>query len=209
MVILLLISAHLIKSSNTNPHRAFSLFLFDFENNLLIQKRSSKKITFPNLWSNSCCSHPLAIEPEEAEEESIGIKRAGTRRLEYELGYKLEVEMLYPVERILYKATSNPIFEEFESKINYIILVDYIILAKANLRTIDFKINPSEVSEIQFLPVKDIVSQINSNQLKITPWFELLIRNGRLEFFLELMQDNKFKEYSKKNINKLTITNYL
>ncbi len=39
-------------------HLAFSLFLFDENKNLLLQKRSSNKI-FPNLWTNTCCSHPV------------------------------------------------------------------------------------------------------------------------------------------------------
>jgi isopentenyl-diphosphate delta-isomerase type 1 len=40
-------------------HRAFSVFLFNSEGKLLLQKRSDKKITFPDCWTNTCCSHPL------------------------------------------------------------------------------------------------------------------------------------------------------
>ena len=40
-------------------HRAFSLLLFDSNYNLLVQRRSLKKIAFPGTWGNSCCSHPL------------------------------------------------------------------------------------------------------------------------------------------------------
>ena len=41
-------------------HRAFSCFLFDpKEGKLLLQKRAPEKITFPNMWTNTCCSHPL------------------------------------------------------------------------------------------------------------------------------------------------------
>merc|ERR1712130_477458 len=40
-------------------HRAFSLFHFDQSKRLLLQKRSEVKVTFPGLWTNSCCSHPL------------------------------------------------------------------------------------------------------------------------------------------------------
>lgn len=41
-------------------HRAFSVFLFDESNRLLIQQRAKDKITFPSVWTNTCCSHPLA-----------------------------------------------------------------------------------------------------------------------------------------------------
>jgi hypothetical protein len=40
-------------------HRAFSVFLFDDDNRLLLQQRAASKITFPRLWTNTCCSHPL------------------------------------------------------------------------------------------------------------------------------------------------------
>jgi isopentenyl-diphosphate delta-isomerase type 1 len=40
-------------------HRAFSLFIFDKYNRLLLTQRSSNKITFPNVWTNTVCSHPL------------------------------------------------------------------------------------------------------------------------------------------------------
>ena len=43
-------------------HRAFSVFLFDSKKRLLLQKRSLDKITFPNYWANTCCSHPLHVD---------------------------------------------------------------------------------------------------------------------------------------------------
>ena len=39
-------------------HRAFSVFLFNNKNELLLQQRSKEKITFPSSWTNTCCSHP-------------------------------------------------------------------------------------------------------------------------------------------------------
>ncbi len=40
-------------------HRAFSVFLFNQDNKLLLQQRALSKITFPGVWTNTCCSHPL------------------------------------------------------------------------------------------------------------------------------------------------------
>jgi isopentenyl-diphosphate delta-isomerase len=36
-------------------HRAFSAFVFNGNNELLVQKRAAEKITFPGLWANTCC----------------------------------------------------------------------------------------------------------------------------------------------------------
>ena len=58
------------------PHRAFSVFLFDQENRLLLHQRSAKKITFPKYWTNACCSHPLFNESEMEIPNNIGSYRS-------------------------------------------------------------------------------------------------------------------------------------
>lgn len=35
-------------------HRAFSVFLFNSSGKLLLQKRAAHKVTFPNVWTNTC-----------------------------------------------------------------------------------------------------------------------------------------------------------
>ena len=67
-------------------HRAFSVFLFNSDNKLLLQQRSASKITFPNYYTNSCCSHPRYNKEELDEHNNIGIKIAAQRRLNDELG---------------------------------------------------------------------------------------------------------------------------
>ena len=76
------------KENPLKPHRAFSLFLFNSQNELLLQQRSMGKITFPGMWTNTCCSHPRFL-PEELEPENLnGIKKAVVRRSDFELGIK-------------------------------------------------------------------------------------------------------------------------
>jgi isopentenyl-diphosphate delta-isomerase type 1 len=53
-------------------HRAFSVFLFNTKGEVLMQQRASEKITFPDYWTNTCCSHPLHIETEIIEENQLG-----------------------------------------------------------------------------------------------------------------------------------------
>lgn len=71
-------------------HRAFSVFLFNTENKLLLQQRSDAKITFPGYFTNSCCSHPLNVPGELEENNAMGVKRAAQRRLKAELGIPKE-----------------------------------------------------------------------------------------------------------------------
>ena len=69
-------------------HRAFSVFLFNNKNELLLQQRSDAKITFPGRFTNTCCSHPLSFAEELDEKNCIGVRRAAQRKLEHELGIK-------------------------------------------------------------------------------------------------------------------------
>jgi isopentenyl-diphosphate delta-isomerase len=101
-------------------HRAFSVFLFDSNNRLLLQQRASEKITFPDLWTNTCCSHPLGIPGEtgaELDDAVLGVKRAAQRKLNHELGIKPEQVPLEKFEfftRIHYKAPSDGKWGEHE-----------------------------------------------------------------------------------------------
>jgi isopentenyl-diphosphate Delta-isomerase len=55
-------------------HRAFSVFIFNSKGELLLQQRASEKITFPDYWTNTCCSHPLYTPDELPEEGQAGMK---------------------------------------------------------------------------------------------------------------------------------------
>lgn len=69
-------------------HRAFSVFLFNSNNELLLQQRSDAKITFPGRFTNTCCSHPLSFPRELDTTDFIGVRRAAQRKLDHELGIK-------------------------------------------------------------------------------------------------------------------------
>jgi isopentenyl-diphosphate delta-isomerase len=102
-------------------HRAFSVFLFNSKNELLLQQRATEKITFPDMWTNTCCSHPLGIPGEggvSLEESIEGVKRAAQRKLDHELGIKaaqVPLEKFRFLTRIHYKAASNEKWGEHES----------------------------------------------------------------------------------------------
>jgi isopentenyl-diphosphate delta-isomerase len=103
-------------------HRAFSVFLFNDKNELLLQQRATEKITFPDLWTNTCCSHPLNVSNETGSTLTaavLGVKHAAQRKLEHELGIKKEqvpLEKFHFLTRIHYKAPSNGQWGEHESR---------------------------------------------------------------------------------------------
>ena len=103
-------------------HRAFSVFLFDSKNRLLLQQRASEKITFPDMWTNTCCSHPLGVPGETgaALEGAVQwVRRAAQRKQDNDLGIKakgVQLDDFRFLTRIHYKAPSDGKWGEHESE---------------------------------------------------------------------------------------------
>ncbi|KAI9893800.1 MAG: isopentenyl-diphosphate delta-isomerase idi1 [Vezdaea aestivalis] len=162
-------------------HRAFSVFLFDSQNRLLLQQRASEKITFPDMWTNTCCSHPLGVPGEtgsELEAAVLGVKRAAQRKLGHELGIKAEqvpLEKFDFLTRIHYKAPSDGKWGEHE--------IDYILFIKAN---VDLDINPNEARDTKYVSEDDLKTMFQDNSLKFTPWFKLICQSTLFEWWKHL-----------------------
>nr|CAG8649008.1 11271_t:CDS:2 [Entrophospora candida] len=143
-------NCHLMKNIKEGLlHRAFSVFLFNSEDKLLLQQRSSDKITFPNNWTNTCCSHPLNTKLELEEENQIGVLRAAQRKLEHELGIKAEqvpLDKFKFLTRIHYLAPSDDIW------------VDYILIIRTN---VDLNINLNEVKETKYFSKDELQSKFS------------------------------------------------
>jgi len=154
-------------------HRAFSVFLFDTEQRLILQQRSTHKITFPLVWTNSCCSHPLNIPDElDTNNNSIGIRNAAIRKLTHELNINgLTPERLELAGRFLYKADSDTEWMEHE--------LDYVLL----VRNFDLPICPNaeEVAEIKSVDRHKLAEMFQSGDFKFSPWFRLMHRSGWLD----------------------------
>ncbi len=100
-------------------HRAFSAFVFHpTSGKLLLQQRATEKITFPDMWTNTCCSHPLDdFEEEKVEEEQHGVKVAARRKLEHELGIpqnQTPIDKMQYLTRIHYLSPSDGLWGEHE-----------------------------------------------------------------------------------------------
>jgi isopentenyl-diphosphate delta-isomerase len=169
------LNGHLKSMNNNHPHRAFSVFLFNNDNKLLLQKRSRKKVTFPELWSNTCCSHPMYVDVEMDLNQNKGIRIAASRRMEYELGLG-NINKYYLLEKVLYRADSDNIFEEYECKMIFN-LVDYILLAKCDIEINNIKFNQDEVSDVCLFTKEELLINCKKDDFKITPWFKLVLEN--------------------------------
>lgn len=162
---------HTVDSKGHMPlHRAFSVFLFNGDGELLMQKRSANKVIFPNHYANTCCSHPLAeISQETDEHEAIGIRRAATRRLVYELGIPsneiLPSDLVY-LTRVHYFLT-NGNWGEHE--------IDYILFLQKNHVTLDP--NPDEIAQLHWVSKSKMDEFINNLDGPLSPWFSLFLKH--------------------------------
>lgn len=167
---------HLMKNINTGLlHRAFSLFLFNKNGEMLLQQRSNEKITYPNHYTNTCCSHPLSSVAELDEENAIGVKRAAQRRVKQELGIvpeQLLLDDIHYITRIHYLAANVPTdgkWGEHE--------IDYVLFAQCN---VDLDPNRNEVQSTKYLDqkgLKELLATAEDRGILLTPWFRLIAEN--------------------------------
>lgn len=189
-------------------HRAFSVFLFHpVTKKLLLQQRASEKITFPDMWTNTCCSHPLA-HPSEAgrgdlESNVLGAKRAAIRKLGHELGIKSEqvpLEKFDFLTRIHYLAPSDGQWGEHE--------IDYILFIEADVST---DINRNEVKDTRWVGpdelrgmFRDVEAQSGKDKaLKYTPWFRLICEGMLFEWWERLVEGRLGDVVGEKEIRRM------
>jgi len=171
-------------------HRAFSVLLFDHENRLLLQQRAKSKITFPLVWTNTCCSHPLyGMKPCEVDEPGAiaggdprGVKAAAVRKLGHELGIpanELDASRFKFLTRVHYWAidvgTYGPeaVWGEHE--------IDHILLYRLNAdEKLTVKPNPEEVEAVRWLGNEELKEAMagKSDMPLWSPWFRII--NERL-----------------------------
>ncbi|KNC85487.1 isopentenyl-diphosphate Delta-isomerase 1 [Sphaeroforma arctica JP610] len=161
--------AHLMPNINKGLlHRAFSVFLFNTEGKLLLQQRATEKITFPDCWTNTCCSHPLSRPEEILTKDQMGAKNAAVRKLDHELGITgVTTDQLEFLTRIQYMAPSDGMWGEHE--------IDYILFAQCD---VEVHANENEVRAYKYVTqdeLKDLFRQSETDEsVKITPWFKLI-----------------------------------
>ncbi len=133
-------------------HRAFSVFIFNDQKELMLQKRASGKYHSPNLWSNTCCSHPRLGETN---------VQAGERRLLEEMGFSVPLRELFS---FIYKADFFNGLIEHE--------LDHILIGHTNTTP-----NPvaEEVGDWKWVKIEQLKKDIVLNKDNYTIWFQHLM----------------------------------
>ena len=144
-------------------HRAFSVFVFNDKNELMLQQRALHKYHSPGLWTNTCCSH------QRDHESNI---EAGKRRLEEEMGFVTELK---EVTSFIYKAPFDNGLTEHE--------YDHVMVGKYNDMP---TINPDEVDSWKWMDLEEVKVDINLNPSEYTEWFKIIF-----DKFYDHLQEQK------------------
>ena len=132
-------------------HRAFSVFVINSNNELMLQQRALQKYHSPGLWTNTCCSH------QRDGEENI---EAGLRRLQEEMGFETPLEYLF---NFIYKAPFDNGLTEHE--------LDHVMLGRYEGEP---SINPEEVASWKWMDIDLIHADLINNTADYTVWFAII-----------------------------------
>jgi len=134
-------------------HRAFSVFIFNSDNHLLMQQRAHAKYHSAGLWTNTCCSHPR---------EGESIIDAANRRLYEEMGMKCNLEKSFDF--IYHAKMPNDLIEhEF----------DHVFFGFTDSCP---QINKKEVSSYKYMHLNDLKVDISENPDIYTEWFKICFK---------------------------------
>jgi isopentenyl-diphosphate delta-isomerase len=133
-------------------HRAFSVFVFNDEGQLLLQKRSEKKYHSPLLWSNTCCSHPRPGE---------STLNAAQRRCKEEMGIAPALRLAFS---FIYHVELDQGLYEHE--------YDHVYIGLYNENPV---INLEEVEAFQWVNLPDVQLDIQTHPSRYTAWFKICL----------------------------------
>lgn len=132
-------------------HRAFSVFILNKDNQLMLQQRAAHKYHSPLLWTNTCCSHQRLGESNLS---------AGKRRLQEEMGFSVELKELFS---FIYKAPFDNGLTEHE--------LDHVMIGYFNEEP---TINIDEVAAWKWMSLEEVKTDIIHHSEKYTEWFKII-----------------------------------
>ncbi|MEC5158800.1 isopentenyl-diphosphate Delta-isomerase [Chryseobacterium sp. MP_3.2] len=134
-------------------HRAFSVFLFNEQGEILLQKRAATKYHSPNQWTNAVCSHPRKNET---------YLSGAERRMQEELGIQAAIT---PKFHFIYKADVGQNLWEHE--------LDHVFTGKYEG---EFKLNKEEVAEVKYISMEELELEMTETPEHFTEWFKIILK---------------------------------
>ncbi len=144
-------------------HRAFSVFVLNDKNEIMLQQRANQKYHSPLLWTNTCCSH---------QREGETNVQAGSRRLFEEMGFETALKELF---HFIYKAPFDNGLTEHE--------LDHVMIGYYNDEP---KINPEEVESWKWMSIENVAKDIQLQPEIYTVWFKIIF-----DEFYHFLEDHK------------------
>jgi isopentenyl-diphosphate delta-isomerase len=144
-------------------HRAFSVFVLNDKNEIMLQQRAHQKYHSPLLWTNTCCSH---------QREGETNIQAGNRRLFEEMGFSTVLKELF---HFIYKAPFDNGLTEHE--------LDHVMIGYYNEFPV---INPDEVEDWKWMKIEDVKKDMVVNPEIYTVWFKIIF-----DEFYHFLEDHK------------------
>ena len=139
-------------------HRAFSGFLFNDKNELLLQQRAHGKYHNPGIWSNTVCSHPRPGEKTDA---------AVKRRVFEELGFDADFK---EIGQFVYKQSFSNGLTEYE--------FDHVFIGKYD--GAEVKPNLDEVADHKWVSLKNLEKDMKRNPDRYSYWLQEILQKGIL-----------------------------
>ena len=133
-------------------HRAFSIFIFNSKDELLLQQRADEKYHSAGLWSNTCCSHPIKNE---------NISDSIIRRLHREIGMKCETEFQF---KFIYKYQFENGLTEHE--------LDHVYFGKSDDLP---KPDPGEVKDWKYISLPNLEKEIVLHPEIFSAWLQICL----------------------------------
>jgi len=142
-----------VHHADTPLHLAFSCYVFDADERLLLTRRALSKATFPGLWTNTVCGHPARGED---------IETAARRRARDEIGLLLgEVRLVLPDFR--YVATMDGIRENEMCP----------VMVSSPLSEVT--VNPAEVESVEWRPWEQFAREVLDGSRQVSLWCRMQV----------------------------------
>lgn len=132
-------------------HRAFSVFVLNDKNEIMLQQRAADKYHSPLLWTNTCCSH---------QRDGESNLEAGKRRLKEEMGFETPLKELFS---FIYKAPFDNGLTEHE--------FDHVMVGYYDQAPV---VNKDEVESWKWMSIDDIKQDIVKSPQIYTEWFKII-----------------------------------